>query len=121
MPASSLLCPPAETKAGQRARRGGPGGLCSPAAPLCQKTTSWLMQEHPLPTSAWQPAPLAKALSLHPLLALALSSLAKVDAQHEAPGSIWVAQPLAAESKHFTSSHLQVVLMGLKAQAALWR
>lgn len=56
MPGSSLLCPPAETKAGQRVQHGGPlaPGVCAPAAPRSQKATSWLMQEHPLPTSAGQ-------------------------------------------------------------------
>lgn len=131
MPGSSLLCPPAETKAGQRARHGGPGapgsapqlppspskqraGWCRsiPCRPapgnhrLCQGVKPSVLSR-PRHCGAWpRLMPGTRLWALH---------------------SSWVAFGLRnhwlLESEHseLIRAHLQLVLMGLKAEAALWR
>lgn len=84
MPGSSPLCLPADTKAG-----------CAPQLPLlAQKTTGWLMQEHPLPTRARQPSPLPRCdPSVLSRLCHGCWSLAKDGAQpllgHKTIGCCW--------------------------------
>lgn len=100
MPGSSLLCPPAETKAGQQSgyRGPGPGGL-RPSCPPSPENSELVDAGASPADQRLATIASAKALSLHPLLALGLWSLAKAGAQHEAPSPIWVPQPLAAGAK----------------------
>lgn len=101
MPGSSLLCPPAETKAGQRAP--GPRGSVPSCPPLPENSELVDAGASPADQRLATIAS-AKALPLRPLLALGLWSLAKAGAQHESPGPIWVPQPLGCWSQNTQTS-----------------